>query len=143
MTAFLLRAVELARQARDRGDRPFGAVITDVAGNVLAEGRNGVTTSGDIRAHAELDAVANARGPVTGGTVWASGEPCPMCAAGMVWAGVSRIVFAAATRDFTPLLGDDGPRFTLTCAEVIAASNAPIVVEGPVPVTGALDVFRA
>lgn len=148
----LRRAVELARAARERGDRPFGAVLVGTDGTdgtkgvVLAEGLNGATTTGDLRAHAELDAVTNAvraglGGAVPGSTVYASGEPCPMCAAGMVWAGVGRIVFAVATGEFTPLLGD-GPAFDLPCAEVIARSTARIRVDGPVAVEGALEVFR-
>jgi tRNA(Arg) A34 adenosine deaminase TadA len=50
-------------------------------------------------------------------------EPCPMCAAGMVWAALGRIVFAAAEPDFAPLL-TGGPRFRLRCAEVVSADKA-------------------
>lgn len=140
------RAIALAHEARARGDRPFGAVL--LAGTpleVLAEGGNRVTSSGDIRAHAELDAVEAARTAgladrIAGGTMVASGEPCPMCAAGMVWAGIDRIVFAAAEPDFAPLL-DGGPRFTLRCADVVTASSHPVIVEGPIDGVGALDPF--
>jgi len=140
------RAIALAHEAGARGDRPFGAVLLSAAGEVLAEGGNRVISRGDIRAHAELDAVEAARAAgladrIAGGTVVASGEPCPMCAAGMVWAGIARIVFAAAEPDFTVLL-DGGPHFTLRCAEVIAASDHPMIVEGPVDGVGALDPFR-
>jgi tRNA(Arg) A34 adenosine deaminase TadA len=143
----LLRAVELAHEAGARGDRPFGAVLLAADGEVLAEGRNAVTTTGDIRAHAELDAVEAARlaglvDRVPGGTVVASGEPCPMCTAGMVWAGVSRIVFGASSADIRALL-PGGPRFALGCAEVAAAADVPVEVEGPIGGVDVLEPFRA
>ncbi|MBT0772999.1 nucleoside deaminase [Kineosporia sp. J2-2] len=142
----VLRAVELAGTARRRGDHPFGAVLLDPHGEVLAEGLNGVVTTGDLRAHAELEALENARragrsGQVAGGIMIASGEPCPMCTAGLVWAGLSQIVFAAATPNFVPYL-PDGPRFRLRCADVVAASTAEIVVSGPVDGVDALAPFR-
>jgi tRNA(Arg) A34 adenosine deaminase TadA len=142
----LRRAVALAHEARARGDRPFGAVLLDAAGEVVAEGRNAVTTTGDVRAHAELDAIEAAREAgtshrVAGGTVLASGEPCPMCAAGMVWAGIARIVFAAAGADIAAL-APSRPRFNLSCADVVAASGEAVLVRGPVDGVGALDPFR-
>ena len=146
LTEHVLRAIALGHEAGARGDRPFGAVLLSASGDVLAEGSNRVTSSGDIRAHAELDAIESARAAgladrIAGGTMIASGEPCPMCAAGLVWAGIHRIVFAAAEPDFAPLL-DGGPRFTLRCAEVIAASNHPVIIEGPLDGVGALDPFH-
>jgi tRNA(Arg) A34 adenosine deaminase TadA len=147
MRTHVLRAVALAHEAGARGDRPFGAVLLSATGEVLAQGRNAVTSSGDIRAHAELDAIEAARlaglaDRVPGGTMVASGEPCPMCTAGMVWAGLARIVFAAATADFVPLL-PGGPRFTLGCADVVAGCDQPMAVEGPIDGVDALAPFRA
>ena len=141
------RALELAHEAAAHGDRPFGAVLLDAAGTPIAEGRNRVASTGDIRAHAELDAIAAAHTAglddgVAGGTVVASGEPCPMCAAGIVWAGIARIVFAAATPDFAPLL-PEGPHFTLRCADVVAASTATVAVVGPLTGVDALAPFRS
>ncbi|GAA4556276.1 nucleoside deaminase [Pseudonocardia xishanensis] len=144
MDEHVRRAVELAREAATEGNRPFGAVLLGPDGAVLAEGRNRVTSTGDLRAHAELDALENARTAGlsgAGGTMVASGEPCPMCSAGMVWAGLARIVFAAAEPDFSPILGE-GPQFTLRCADVVAAASVEIAVEGPVGGEPALEVFR-
>lgn len=141
----LRRAVKLAELAVARGDHPFGAVLVAADGKVLSEGTNAVPTTGDIRAHAELDAVENARlrgwiERVPGGTMFASGEPCPMCATGLVWAGVSRIVFAAALPQFAQYLAP-GPSFSLRCADVIAAASVEITLEGPVDGVDALTPF--
>lgn len=143
----LRRAITLAGQALARGDRPFGAVAVDHAGRVIAEGENAVSTSGDVTTHAELAAIAAATAAgraeaLRGATVYASGEPCPMCAAAMVWAQVGRIVFAAAAAEFGPIL-PGGPRFELTCAELVATSNVPVEVSGPHLGEEALAVFHA
>lgn len=142
----LRRAIDLAARASAMGDRPFGAVAVARDGTVLAEGANAVVTTGDVTTHAELVAitVATAAGraaALRGATVYASGEPCPMCAAAMVWAQVGRIVFAAATADFGPLM-PAGPGFTLTCAELVAGSTVPVEVSGPHLGEEALAVFR-
>lgn len=145
MSAHLQRAIELAWEAGRAGDPPFGAVLLAPDGTVLAEGRNRVTSTGDVRAHAELDAIENARRrgvTATGTTMIASGEPCPMCAAGMAWAGVARIEFAAAEPEFAPILAPE-PRFHLRCADVIAACTADVAVLGPTGGQAALEVFRA
>ena len=131
----LRRAVALADDAGAQGNRPFGAVAVSASGAVVAEGLNTATTSGDPTAHAELVAIraawlAGAIGALDGATMYASGEPCPMCAAAMVWAGIGRIVFAASARDFGAIL-TGGPEFHLTCAEVIATSDAAVEVSGP------------
>jgi tRNA(Arg) A34 adenosine deaminase TadA len=143
----LHRAIDLAGHAAALGDRPFGAVAVGHDGAVLAEGVNAVNTTGDVTTHAELVAItlATAAGhaaQLRGATVYASGEPCPMCAAAMVWAGVGRIVFAAAAAEFGPIM-PPGTSFELTCAEVVASSNVPIEVSGPHLGEDALAVFRA
>ncbi|GAB3243460.1 nucleoside deaminase [Kineosporia babensis] len=142
----LRRSIELAHLAVQRGDHPFGAVLLSAEGEMIAEGMNAVPSTGDVRAHAELEAVVNARrlGPaerVPGGIMIASGEPCPMCATGMVWAGLSRIVFAAAVTDFTQYLAP-GPRFGLRCKDILDSASVDIQLEGPVDGVGALEPFQ-
>ena len=146
-SGFITRSIELAVEAGAHGNRPFGAVFVAADGTVLAEGRNEVGSSGDITAHAELVAIRNATANgladrFAGSVMYASGEPCPMCAAACVWAGVARIVFAASTQGFTPIL-PGGPHFRLSCAEVVAATDAPVDVDGPVYEGPALQAMRA
>ena len=97
----LARCVELAREALDDGDDPFGSVLVDPMGNVLAESRNRETSQADPTAHPELDLAqwawrnldADRR---SSATVYTSGEHCPMCAAAHGWVGLGAIVFAAS-----------------------------------------------
>ena len=145
-TRHLRRAVALAVETGDAGNRPFGAVVVDAAGEVVGEGANSVATSGDVTEHAELDAITTvcAEGNadrLVGAVVYASGEPCPMCAAAMVWAGVGRVVFAAAATDFGAIL-TGGPRFSLSCADVVASAGTGVEVSGPHLGEEALGPFR-
>lgn len=142
--AYLRKSIDLAVHAGELGNRPFGAVVVGASGDELAEGFNRVASSGSVIAHAEIDAIEKIASPdqIVGATVYASGEPCPMCSAALVWAGVGRIVFAAAERDFSPLL-PDGPRFDLSCRKVVAASGQDITIDGPALGAEALAPFHA
>lgn len=103
---FLREAIALARQNVARGDRPYGAVIVK-DGRIVATGVNRVLETKDPTAHAELLAVRAAaqalQSPDLGGcTVYASGQPCPMCLAAMRMAGVSQVFFAHSNADAEP-----------------------------------------
>jgi guanine deaminase len=96
---WLTRAIELAVENVADGGRPFGAIVVR-DGEELATGVNRALQDGDPTAHAELLAIREAARrlgtlSLDGATVYASGEPCPMCRAAARYAGVSRLVFAA------------------------------------------------
>jgi tRNA(Arg) A34 adenosine deaminase TadA len=97
----LRRCVDLAREALDAGDEPFGSVLVGPDGEVLCEDRNR-TAGGDQTRHPELElarwAAAHVAPEVRAGcTVYTSGEHCAMCAAGHAWVGLGRIVYAGST----------------------------------------------
>ena len=78
-------ALAEARAAAARGEVPVGAVVTDVAGAVLAQAGNEVEARQDASAHAEmlaLRAAAAGRGNkfLADCTLTVTLEPCPMCA---------------------------------------------------------------
>lgn len=96
----LRRCVELAEEALEAEDEPFGSILVAAGGQVLFEGRNEVA-SGGRTAHPELAiaqwALANLDPQQrAAATVYTSGEHCPMCAGAHGWAGLGRIVFAAS-----------------------------------------------
>jgi tRNA(Arg) A34 adenosine deaminase TadA len=98
----LQRCVDLAREALDAGDDPFGSLIVDGDGRVLAEARNREVTAEDPTAHPELElahwALRNLNPQERArATVYTSGEHCPMCAAAHGWVGLGAIVFAASS----------------------------------------------
>lgn len=101
----LRRCVELAREAFDDGDEPFGSVLVDPDGAVLHEDRNR-TADGDQTRHPEFElarwAAANvAPDERSACTVYTSGEHCPMCSAAHAWVGLGRIVYAGSTAQLT------------------------------------------
>jgi tRNA(Arg) A34 adenosine deaminase TadA len=104
--AFLREAVRLAEANRDRGARPFGAVLV-LGDQVVASGVNDVVGSHDPTTHAEMEAIRAAsralgRPDLTGSVVYASGHPCPMCLAALVTCGVSEVYYAFDNADAAP-----------------------------------------
>lgn len=105
-TALLRQAVQLAHDNRERGGRPFGAVLAR-GGEVVATGVNEIVHSHDPSTHAEMQALragtrAMARPSLEGCTIYASGHPCPMCLAALVMAGADRVFYAFDNGDAAP-----------------------------------------
>ena len=101
----LRRCVELAREALNDGDEPFGSVLVDPAGAVLHEDRNR-TAAGDQTRHPEFELARWAAENVpaetrSACTVYTSGEHCPMCSAAHAWVGLGRIVYAGSSEQLT------------------------------------------
>jgi guanine deaminase len=100
----LRTAVDLSRSYRnDRRRWPFGAVLVS-RGEIVGRGSNQVEELHDPSAHAEIAALRAAgrslgRHEFPGSVLYSSAEPCPMCLAACFWAAVSRVVFAATSRD--------------------------------------------
>lgn len=96
---FMVRALELAREAGAAGEVPVGAVIVR-NGEVIAQGRNRRESLGNALAHAEIEAIAGAcealgTWRLTGCQMYVTLEPCPMCAGAAGNARLERVVFGA------------------------------------------------
>ncbi len=137
--AFLRRAIELAREARNDGRHPFGSLIVNGQGEVIVTARNNaVRPAGDPTQHAEMLACAEAgkRFPeslLAKCTLYTSTEPCAMCAGAIYWTGIGRVVFALAETGLLRYTGshEENPTLDLPCREVFARGQRPIVVAGP------------
>jgi tRNA(Arg) A34 adenosine deaminase TadA len=134
----LRRCVELATEAVEAGDFPFGSVLVAADGTVLAEDRNRELTAGDATRHPEFALARWAATNMTppdraAATVYTSGEHCPMCAAAHGWVGLGRIVYVSSSEQTAIWLAELGlgpaPVRPLPITEV--APN--LVVAGPVP----------
>jgi tRNA(Arg) A34 adenosine deaminase TadA len=118
---YLCEAIELAHANMKSGGRPFGAVVVK-DGEVVATGVNEIMTTNDPTAHAELTAIRAASRRLgspnlAGCTVYASGNPCPMCMAAMRMAGVKEVCFAYSNDDAAP--------YGLSTAEIYAELAKP------------------
>lgn len=93
------RALQAAREAGGRGEIPVGAVVAR-GEEIIAVAANEREASNDPTAHAEVLALRRAAGSLgswrlTGCTLYATLEPCPMCAGAAHSARISRMVYAA------------------------------------------------
>ncbi len=134
----LRRCVELATEAVEAGDFPFGSVLVSANGAVLTEDRNREVTAGDPTRHPEFALAQWAAANMTpqeraAATVYTSGEHCPMCAAAHGWVGLGRIVYVTSSEQMGIWLGELGvspaPVLPLAITEVVP----DLVVAGPVP----------
>lgn len=93
------KALELARQASEKGDVPVGAILVkdDIC---IAAAHNLRELSGNPIAHAEMLVIQEASQKVgnwrlTGTTLYVTLEPCAMCAGAIVLARIPKVVYAA------------------------------------------------
>lgn len=103
MDHYMERAVELAAENVRNGGEPFGTVLVK-NNKQVAEGVNELHKRFDITAHAEIQAMRKAQKmmhshELNGYTMYASGEPCPMCLTAMYFAGIETIYYCASSED--------------------------------------------
>ena len=99
-TDFMREALALARQAAALGEVPVGAVVVS-NGTIIGRGYNHPVSARDPTAHAEVVAMRDAASAVgnyrlVGCELYATLEPCAMCAGAIMHARVARVVYGAA-----------------------------------------------
>lgn len=128
-------AFKLAVQAKEEGEIPVGAVI--VANNrIIAKGYNQTERLNDPTAHAEMIAITSACNflgtkYLTDCSLYVTLEPCGMCAGGLYWSQLKRLVYGAADeqRGFTKI----NPRMIHPRTEIktgiLADQSAALILE--------------
>jgi tRNA(adenine34) deaminase len=112
----------------------FGALIVDSqSGETLMRGRNAVAIENDPSSHAELRTVRMAckkrkSNSLAGYTLYSTCEPCPMCMANALWAGLDRVVFGATIEDANRYCR----QIQIPAAELARRSDMQCIVDGPV-----------
>ena len=133
----LKRTAEIAHDAMEKGNHPFGALFADKDGNILLEQGNEFQEGGSAY-HAEtllLLKAAKLYAPekLKECTLYSNFEPCCMCTGALYWTNVGRLVFGATEKDLLKFTGDneENPTFSLSSREVVARGQKEIVIEGP------------
>lgn len=125
--------MNLAIEQAHAGKTPFGAVLIDNSGEVIAKKFNTVASPPDPTAHAEINVLRAAatrmntkKLPET--VLYTTGEPCPMCMSGIIFAGVNTVIYGASI----PIISRYLFQVDLRAEEVIGKSGKEIVLEGGV-----------
>ena len=103
---FMKMAIAEARRGMKEGNHPYGSVIVK-DGRVVARAHSTGVRTHDVAAHADMNAArqlsrkAKTR-DLKGCTVYATGEPCPMCSIALALTHISELVIAASYTDLPP-----------------------------------------
>ena len=105
MNNFMQIAKDCAEHGMTKGEGgPFGAVITDKNGNIIAQGNNMVLANNDPTAHAEVTVIREAckklgTYDLSGCILYTSCEPCPMCLSAIIWANIKTVYYGCTRED--------------------------------------------
>ncbi|HEY0758801.1 MAG TPA: nucleoside deaminase [Acidisarcina sp.] len=113
---------------------PFGALIVETrTGTLLQRGLNAVAKENDPSSHAEVRTVRLAcrklkTRSLAGYTLYSTCEPCPMCMANALWAGLDRVVYGATIADANRYCD----QILISARQVARRSDIACIVDGPV-----------
>ena len=95
--ALMGHALEAAREGMAKGEVPIGAALFSGMGSLLASGHNRACETGDVTAHAEMDAfrkvAAEGKEIGPGAILVSSLEPCVMCLGAAMEVGVDVVIY--------------------------------------------------
>ncbi len=136
---YLRKAIVWSHAARRRGNQPYGSVIVSAGNEVLAEAFNNIAETGDLTGHAELNAIraladrGASRDDLAAATIYASGEPCVMCAGAIFWSGIGRVVYGLDAARMQKYHGGSAAlrMNAVSCRDVFNASPHAIECIGP------------
>ena len=122
---------------------PYAAEIFDTTSGIsLMRASNAVFTEHDPSAHGEIATIRLAckklhKASLRGYTLYTTCEPCPMCMACCLWAGLDRVVYGATIEDAARF----GHQIMIPAAEVAKRTDMRCVVDGPVERERCLELF--
>ncbi len=140
---FMQKAIDLAIQASEKGNHPFGALLVlDEEVQLMAE--NKVNTDHDVTSHAELNLVSLATKrfspeALAKMVLYTSTEPCAMCAGAIYWAGIRTVVYGCSAESFGEIAGGT---FVIPCREIFDRGQEKTIVVGPVMEETAVKVHH-
>ena len=139
---YIREAIDMSRAALEKRKGPYAALL--VRGDqVLLRAENTAAVEGALH-HAEMNLLNEAQKLLELDewrecTLYASTEPCAMCAGAMVWAGIGRVVFGCPVPRQVEILGGG---LRIRCADIFAAADGPPELVGPVLAEEAASVLK-
>jgi len=132
----LRTAIQVAKNAREHGNHPFGAILVDENNEVLLESENTVVTEKDCTGHAETNLMRLASqnfspDELSKCTLYTSTEPCAMCTGAIYWGNVGRVVYALSEVALYEIVGSSPDQLVLSSREVFSHSKRKVEVDGP------------
>lgn len=139
---FMSEALAAAREARNAGNEPFGAILVK-DGAVVMRAANNIFSNSDPTRHAELSLIsdfcaANNIFDLSEYTLYTSCEPCVMCSGAMVWASLGKLVYSVSHAQLAEIAGSN---IMISCEEVFAKSPHQPQVVGEVLNAEGLEIF--
>ena len=97
---YLKRCIALATESLEAGDSPFGSILVDKDGKIIAEGRNRVNQLNAL-AHPEVEMARWAADnlsaeEIAATTMYTSGEHCTMCSGAHGLVGIGTLVYLSS-----------------------------------------------
>ena len=103
--ALMQQAIDEARKTMNLNyGGPFGALLIDAEGKVIAISSNTVLKDHDPTAHAEINAIRKATKALNthdlnGCTLYTTAYPCPMCLGAIIWANIKKVYYGCVESD--------------------------------------------
>ncbi len=97
---YMSMALDLAKDAAEKGDVPVGCVIVSPDGEIIGKGRNRREQNCDATAHAEVEAIREANKKLGtwrlhGCSMYVTLEPCPMCAGAIINSRIAKLFYGS------------------------------------------------
>jgi tRNA(Arg) A34 adenosine deaminase TadA len=128
LNKYMKLALEEAKTSLREGNNGFGAVIIKDE-QIISSSHDMEYTLSDPTSHAEINAMKEASlklgKNLTGCILVSTHEPCPMCAAAVIWSGISEIAYGYSISD---AINQGRKRIELTCYELFKRADANIKI---------------
>ncbi|SKB35402.1 tRNA(Arg) A34 adenosine deaminase TadA [Salegentibacter holothuriorum] len=132
---FLKYSLDLAEEALEAGDQPFGSILVNAENDIIAEARNRINEK-NVLAHPEIElaewAIENLSLEERQQTkMYTTGEHCPMCAGAHAWAQIGGLYYLSSAKQLGKWLNefgvDSAPIEFIPAEEIV--KNA--IIKGP------------
>jgi tRNA(Arg) A34 adenosine deaminase TadA len=135
---YMQKAIQIAEQ----NSTPFGACLVNLKGQELLAA-NHVSSTKDSTQHAEIVALQKMAQDKSfsrkGLSIYSTGEPCPMCASALVWAGVQEIYWGLSIAE----LAQFGNQINVSSNRIFEASWLPIKSQGNILKSTCLTLIQS